>query len=400
MNESDVIVVGGGVIGSALTYYLSLLGKKALLLEKADLCHGSAGATDGYITPHTKKPGYHLELALKSCEIYETLAQELETDIDFELDLHCGGIQACEDEMQWELISANARELIKSGLALSMLDITQARRIEPALSPKLRGALYSPIASSVNPFRLTQAYTDAAKRHGARVMIETEVRSLVFEGERVVGVSTNRGDFHAEYIVNCCGSWGASVAKMAGLTMPIVPKRGQIIVSEPVAPLLNTVMQSGIYPIIKFHPERITDEKVFRLGLAFGIEQTKDGSLLIGGTRELAGFDRGNTPEAIEAVLKTVSRYIPAILDLNFIRCFSGLRPHTPDGLPILGKVKSVPGFVMCCGHEGDGIALAPITGKLVAEDLVYDKTSFPIEPCAAERFFESAPERNGAAGF
>ncbi|HBC27875.1 MAG TPA: FAD-dependent oxidoreductase [Ruminococcaceae bacterium] len=387
MTEYDAIVIGGGVIGSSLTYYLSKLRKKVLLVEKTDLCSGSAGATDGYITPHTKKPGYHLEMALKSCELYETLAEDLESDINLELGLHCGGIQACEDEMQWELISRNAAELSKSGLELYMLDIEDARKIEPELSPRLRGALFSPIASSVNPMRLTQAYVDAAKKFGAKVLLHTEVQGLLFEGERVSGVSTPNGSFSSEYTVNCGGSWGGVIAKMAGLDLPIIPKRGQIIVSEPVAPMLNTVMQSGIYPIIKYKPELIQDERIFRLGLAFGIEQTKDGTLLIGGTRELAGFDRGNTFEAIEAVLKTVSRYIPAILHLNFIRCFSGLRPHTPDGLPILGKVKSVPGFVMCCGHEGDGIALAPITGKLVAEDLVYGEPSFPISPCATERF-------------
>jgi sarcosine oxidase subunit beta len=146
-------------------------------------------------------------------------------------------------------------------------------------------------------------------------------------------------------------------------------------------------MQTGLYPIIKFKPELIEDERIFRLGLGFGIEQTREGSLLISGTRELAGFDRGNTLECIEGVIQTAAVYIPAITDMYFIRCFSGLRPHTPDGLPILGRVKQVPGFIMCCGHEGDGIALAPISGKLVAEEIVYGKTSFPIEACAAERF-------------
>lgn len=390
MKEYDVIVIGGGVIGASLTYYLSKLNQRVLQLERGDLCSGSAGATDGYITPHTKQPGYHLDLALKSCELYETLAQDLESDIDIELDLHCGGIQACEDEMQWDLISQNARAFDEgSGFHVEMLDIEEARRLEPALSPKLRGALYSDVASSVNPFRLTQAYVDAAKKFGAQLRIQCEVTALLEDGGRIVGVETSQGSFYAGTVVNCCGSWGGQLAKLAGLDLPVVPKRGQIIVSEPVAPMLNTVMQTGIYPIIKYHPELITDERVFRLGLAWGIEQTKDGTLLIGGTRELVGFDRGNTLEGIEAVLKQAIVYIPALRELKFIRAFSGLRPRTPDGLPILGRVKSRPGFAMCCGHEGDGIALAPITGKLMAEELTFGKTSFPIDACRAERFLE-----------
>ncbi|MDR1587860.1 MAG: FAD-binding oxidoreductase [Treponema sp.] len=389
MNKYDVIVIGGGIVGTALAYYLSRLGKRVLLSEKVDLCHGSAGATDGYITPHTKQPGYHLQLALESCKLYETLRKEIESEIDIELELHVGGLQVCEDQMQWELISDNREKLSAGGLELYMLEIDEARKIEPAISPKMRGAMYSPIASNVNPFRLTQAFADDAKKMGAKILIETEVESLVFEGSRVAGVRTVHAEtYYADYVANCCGSWGARIAKMAGLDVPVKPKRGQIIVSEPVAPFLHTVMQTGLYPIIKFRPELITDERIFRLGLGFGIEQTKDGSVLIGGSREMAGFDRGNTPECIEGILQTAQVYIPAIADLHFIRCFSGLRPHTPDGLPILGRVKQVPGFIMCCGHEGDGIALAPISAKLVAEEIVCGKTSFPIEACAVERFF------------
>ncbi|MDR1319140.1 MAG: FAD-binding oxidoreductase [Treponema sp.] len=392
MNKYDVIVVGGGIMGASLTYYLSLFGKRVLLVEKTDLDHGSAGATDGYITPHTKQPGYHLQLALESCKLYETLEEEIESDIDIELALHCGGLQVCEDQRQWELISDNREKLSAGGLELYMLETEEARKIEPAISPKMRGAMYSPIASGVNPFKLTQAFADKAKKLGAEIFIETKVESLVFDGPRVAGIRAagfRGGTWYADYVADCCGSWGAQFAALAGVEVPIVPKRGQVIVSEPVAPLLNTVMQTGLYPIIKFKPELIEDERIFRLGLGFGMEQTRDGSILISGTRELAGFDRGNTLECIEAVIQTAAVYIPAITGLYFIRCFSGLRPHTPDGLPILGRVKQVPGFIMCCGHEGDGIALAPISGKLVAEEIVYGKTSFPIEACAAERFTE-----------
>ncbi len=396
MKSYDYIVVGGGVIGASLTYYLSRLDQKVLLLEKKDLCSGSAGATDGYITPHTKQPGYHLELALESCRIYETLPQELESDIDIELALHCGGIQACEDELQWRLISDNARAFAESGFHVEMLDIGELRKIEPALSPKLRGGLYSDAASSVNPFRLTQAFADAAKKFGAELRLGCGVDDLVSSGEQIVGVETAQGAFYADTVVNCCGSWGGALAKLAGLELPVVPRRGQIIVSEPVAPMLNTVMQTGIYPIIKYHPELITDERVFRLGLAWGMEQTRDGTLLIGGTRELVGFDRGTTLEGIEAVLKQAEVYVPSVRELRFIRSFSGFRPRTPDGLPILGRVASKPGFAMCCGHEGDGIALAPATGKLVAEELVRGRASFSLAPCYADRFLRGA-ERSGA---
>lgn len=104
------------------------------------------------------------------------------------------------------------------------------------------------------------------------------------------------------------------------------------------------------------------------LGVGMALEQTRAGTILIGSTREFVGYNRSVTQEGIQAILKHASSHVPAIKDLNIIRCFAGLRPHTPDGMPILGKVSGIQGFIVAAGHEGDGIALSPITGFLIAE--------------------------------
>lgn len=383
-NKFDSIIIGGGVIGCSVAYYLSKLKQKVLIIEKDDIAAGSAGATDGFVAYHTKKPGFHLDLAVKSGQLYDTLSKELEEDIEYE---HCGALQPIEDELQWKLLSENAQYQKKSGVDVRIIDIKEARALEPQLSPKLLGALYSPTGGKVNPFKLTMAYAHGAKRKGAVIQTETRVIKLLFDGTRVIGVQTNRGDFFADKVINAAGSWGGMVAKLAGIEMPIKPRRGQLIVTEPVAPFVNTTVLCALYTVIKFKPEAITDEKILRTGNGFVIEQTKSGALVIGGTREFCGFDKSNTIEAIETILKRALTFFPGLKNIHVIRTFSGLRPYTKDGLPCVGELKSTPGFVMCAGHEGDGIALAPITGMLLAEQLVYGKSSFSLDPLSPERF-------------
>ena len=386
--NADVIVVGGGIIGSAVTYQLSKRGKKVLMIEKGDLCAGTTGACDAYITPHTKAPGFHLDLCLRSQEVWRTLEKELNEELEFED--HCGGLQVCQNQMDYDLCSANSEKLRAGGLEVEMLPIEEARKIEPALSVNLTGALYCPSAGQVNPFKTVYAYMRNARRLGAEELLHTEVTGMIMDGPQVVGVHTTRGDYYADIVVDAAGCWGGQIAKMAGCDFDIRPRRGQLIISEPVAPLIHTTMQTGMYMIIKHHPELITDERVKRLGIGYCIEQTKDGTIIIGFTREFAGYDKSTTLEGIEGILDIACRHIPTLRNLHFIRTFSGFRPYVPDNMPIIGPVDGVPGFFMAAGHEGDGIALSAITGVLIAELVVDGKAHFNIDAFSPNRFKKS----------
>lgn len=383
--DAQVIVIGGGIIGTAIAYRLSKRGRHVLLIEKGDLCNGTSGACDAYITPHTKAPGYHLELCLRSQEVWNTLEKELGEDLEYEAT--CGSLQVCQNEIEYDVVESNSRKLLEGGLSVEMLRIENTRKIEPALSETLAGALYCPSAGQVNPFKATYAYMRGARRHGADVKLHTTVLDLIKEKETVIGVRTNNGNFYADIVVDAAGSWGAEIARMAGLDFPIKPRRGQLIVSEPIAPIIHTTMQTGMYMIIKHHPELITDERIKRLGLGYCIEQTADGAIIIGFTREFAGFDRSTTLEAIEEIIQIACRHIPALRQVHFIRTFSGLRPYVPDNLPIIGPVDGVPGFFMAAGHEGDGIALSAITGLLVGELIIDGNPSFDVDVLSPNRF-------------
>lgn len=385
MNKTDVIIIGSGVIGGSLAWHLARKGRKVLVLEKKDTASGAAGATDGVVGYHTKKPGKQMDLAVQSIRMFDTLEEELGEPIAY--GLRAGGMQPVEDKTQWDILSAIVEEQVKSGVDIRMISAEEARKIEPQLSEDIYGALYSPTGGKINPLKLTMAFTHAAKRLGAEYKYQTEVTGFIIENGVCLGVRTKDEEFYADAVVNCCGAWAGEVAALAGLNLPIKPRKGQLAVTEPIAPFMTATLQCARYNVIKFRPETIKDENVLKLGQSLSIEQQEEGGLIIGGTREFADFEGENTFVAIDAMMKRAARFFPALRNVSVIRFFSGFRPYTPDGMPLLGPVKTLDHFYMAAGHEGDGIALSPVTGKLMAEYIVDGKPSYDISDFSPNRF-------------
>ena len=385
MNKTDVIIIGSGVIGGSLAWHLARKGRKVLVLEKKDTASGAAGATDGVVGYHTKKPGKQMDLAVQSIRMFDTLEEELGEPIAY--GLRAGGMQPVEDKTQWDILSAIVEEQVKSGVDIRMISAEEARKIEPQLSEDIYGALYSPTGGKINPLKLTMAFTHAAKRLGAEYKYQTEVTGFIIENGVGLGVRTKDEEFYADAVVNCCGAWAGEVAALAGLDLPIKPRKGQLAVTEPIAPFMTATLQCARYNVIKFRPETIKDENVLKLGQSLSIEQQEEGGLIIGGTREFADFEGENTFVAIDAMMKRAARFFPALRNVSVIRFFSGFRPYTPDGMPLLGPVKTLDHFYMAAGHEGDGIALSPVTGKLMAEYIVDGKPSYDISDFSPNRF-------------
>ena len=383
----DVIIIGGGIIGSSVAWQLERRKKKVLVIERKDVCSGSAGATDGVVGYHTKKPGLQLDLAVQSIEMFRTLNRDLETNVEYGLE--AGGMQPVEDKDQWDMLASMAAEQRRSGVDIRMISAEEACSIEPNLNPDIYGALWSPTGGKVNPLAMTFGFARAAKRLGAVYLTETEVTHILTEGGRAVGVNTSAGEFRADCIVDAAGAWAGKVAALAGIDLPIRPRKGQLLITEPIGPFLRATVQCAMYNVIKFRPETIKDPAVLKLGSSLSIEQQESGGLIIGGTREFADFEEENTFEAVETMVKRAVRFFPALKDVSIIRCFSGFRPYTPDGLSMMGEVRTLPGFYMAAGHEGDGIALSPITGRLMAELITDGKTSYDITPFSPNRFLK-----------
>ncbi|HHY70787.1 MAG TPA: FAD-binding oxidoreductase [Thermoanaerobacterales bacterium] len=384
--SADAVIVGGGVIGTSIAYYLSKKGIKPILLERDDLASGSSGACDIDIILQSKNPGIHLQLAMESAKMYKTLADELDFNIEYET---CGGMILIENEEQLKVMRDFVKRQKAIGLQVKLLDLKEASEIQPGLSPHLVGATYSPQDAHVNPMKLCQAFAKAAKELGTEVYLNTGVLDIRLEKGKVKSVITSKGEVQTKTVINAAGVYAPMIGEMVGLSLPIKPRRGQIIVTEPVPKLVMADVLCAKYIVAKYNPKLIeeSDNPETRLGVGLSLSQTHDGQILIGATREFVGYNKNTTHEALRAILRNATRLVPALKSIHAIRSFAGLRPYTPDGLPLLGQVEGIQGFIMAAGHEGDGIALSPVTGRIISELIVDGKTFMDISCMSPVRF-------------
>lgn len=388
MHAADVVVIGGGVIGCSVAYHLAKIGASVTLVEKKDIASGTSGACDKAVLLQSKNPGLHLKMALESVKNFPDLQEELDMDIEFKKD---GGMIVIYTEEQWNVMEQFVERQNKLGLAVQLLGKDEARRRQPAFAENIVGSTYSPMDGEVNPIYLALGFFRGAKKHGARTMLSTEVKGIKLEKGRVCSVMTDRGDIKTHNVVNACGVYAPFIGAMVGIDIPIIPRRGQIIVTEPVAPLIRGDVNCARYITAKFRPELLGNDETARLGIGLSLGQTEKGNLLIGGTREFVGYNKNTTHRALGEVLKHAVKLVPALNGISVIRSFAGLRPYTPDGLPILGKVPQIQGFYMAAGHEGDGIALSAITGRILC-DVITEGNTYPeidMNKLSLERFKE-----------
>jgi glycine/D-amino acid oxidase-like deaminating enzyme len=383
-SRADVIVIGGGVIGSSVAYHLSAKKVRVVVLEKGDLASGTSSACDGLVFLQSKKPGPHLELAMASRGRFDDLPEELDSQIELR---RKGGMITIGTESELHAMEHFVEEQRKLGLEVSLLDGRLARELEPCLSHEIMASTFCPLDAQVNPIYLTLAFQRAAKRKGARLFAHTPVTNIKRRGDGIDWVRTPQGVIETETVVNAAGVYAPEIGKMVDLDIPIIPRRGQLLVTEALPPFLTRCLLSAGYIAAKYDPGLAEG-----VNLGISIEQTGNGNFLLGSTREFVGFDKRTTPEAMKRIVLETTRIIPRLKDAHMIRAFAGLRPYTTDSLPILGKVNGLEGFVIAAGHEGDGIALSPITGQVIAELIADGKPSIPLDPFALDRFSGPKP--------
>ena len=377
--SSDVVVIGGGIIGAAIAYFLSSHKIKVILLERSGIASGSSGACDGAVVMQTKKPGLHLKLALKSHALLSQMQDQLPVPIEYE---KSGGLIVMETEDEKTAMKHFVEAQRQAGLDVELLDHNQLRALAPCLSHHLVGATYSPGDAKINPIALTLGFAMGAKQMGTQILAGTAVLDIEIEKSQISAVVTTAGKIKTRTVVNATGVYASEIGRMLGIEIPIKPRRGQLLVTEVQPVLLKPWLGSANYIAAKFNPQLAKEGTG-----GVSIDQTQNGNLLLGSTREFAGYDKRTTVEGLKKVAARAVQILPALKHVNLIRSFAGLRPYTPDGLPILGKVEKIKGLIMAAGHEGDGIALSAITGKLISELVLEGKTNAALDSLNLNRF-------------
>lgn len=402
----DILIVGGGIIGVSSLYHLARAGVRARLLERDGLGGAATGANAAFIWPQGMKRTLSLEMSLASYAMFPDLAEALGVDLEYK---RTGGLIAVDSESDLPLLRQYLATQGEAGLPAELLDGDEARRREPALGRNVVAALHLPLGGKINPFRLTMGFASAAQRLGASVEVGTSVRGVALDEGRAVGVLTDRGTIRAGTIIIAAGSWSAEVARLAGVDVPVIPRQGQMAVTE-VAPFrlvhcLKPIKHDRDWNLFsqawpqdssfsRFGPARAEDPNL-PPGRGMAIQQTSTGNIVLGSTSRFVGIDLRPTPGGIQYILEHAMRILPCLGRLQIIRAWAGLRPFTPDGLPLIGPTE-VPGLLLATGHDGGGLSLGPLAGRMVAELVTTGKMGFPLEKVTPERFAAARPAAAG----
>ena len=357
-----------------------------LLVEKEQFGAGASGACDDMILLQSKKPGISLQLALESIEMYRHLSSELEMDVEFE---SRGGMILIENQQQLGVMEAYVEQQKKYGLDVNIIGRDEVRKRQPHVRDGIVASTYSTKDSQVNPLMVMRGFLKKGRKLGLESVKGVAIKEMTPYKDYWKMSFENGEQVEAQAIVNAAGAWAPQLGELIGLDIPIAPKKGQILVTEQIPPIGETNVWSAEYIVSKLKPELNTkkDDIRSKLGIGFAFSQASTGNYLIGSTRENAGFNRDTNLAALNILVEQAVRFFPIMKNVNIIRSFAGLRPASLDGKPIIGEVESRKGFYIASGHEGDGIALAPITGKLISDMINGLSVQFDVEELNIKRF-------------
>lgn len=375
MNEelaADVLVVGGGVIGCSIAYHLSKSGARVTLVERGRIGREASWATAGIISP-PHSPATRPERATlerRSFNAYPGLVMELAEATGHSVEWRPSGeLTVAMDEEHVAPLRETARWQRDQGFEAEWLEGDAARMVEPGLAPSTLGAVLTPAAASLRGHRFTATLAAAARRHGATIVEAAPVWALLREGDRLGGVRTQVGDFHAGQVVIATGAWTGLLGGLLESVVPVHPVPGQMLaVTGAARPLRRIIAGAGGYLVPR-----------------------ADGALAVGATVDEPSFDARVTPHGLTWLVGLLERLAPEYAGARVIATWAGLRPASADGQPLLGRATGWRNVWVAAGHFRSGILWAPITGELLASSILAGEPAPELAPFDPARFTVAA---------
>ncbi len=370
MNKTaSVVIIGGGISGCAIAYNLAKKGvKDVIIIEREYLSSGATGRCGAGIRMQWGTE-MNCRLAKYSVEFFETANEVLEYDGDVEFKQGGYLIIAATDK---EVDQFHKNIALQNSLGIPSRYITpqEAKEIVPHMDEtQILGAAFNPKDGHLNPFHTTQAYADAAVRLGVEIMKFTEVTAIDVENGKIKGVHTDKGYISTPIVVNAAGGYSQLIGDMVGIELPLFSERHQILVTEAVAPMQGPMFMSFSQNIY--------------------CQQTPHGSFIMGrgDPNEARDLRITSTWGFLEEMAKTCIRFLPPLKELRMVRQWSGLYNMSPDRQPIYGPVEGLEGFFLACGYSGHGFMFGPVTGVVIAESILGEKHTIPVDALGLDRF-------------
>ena len=383
-DQYDVVIIGAGVHGLSIAYYLSKRGiTNVAVLDKSYIGSGNSGRNTQIIRSNYRTSP-SVRFYDESLRLYEGLSQ----DLDYNLLIDKPGLLSIA-HTDFALEGLMLRTEINQALGVEsrMVDLKEIKELVPLinLDPDSRypilGGFYHPRGGVIRHDAVIWGIANGAYQRGVEIHPHTEVTSIMTEDHHVTGVLANGREIKCNYVVNATAGWCSTIAQMVDLKLPIVTTPLQACVTEPLKPFMNMVIMS--------------------VNLSAYFYQTARGEVVMGAEIDpYSSYSQRSTLPTLEAMCTAVLQIIPCLANVNVLRQWAGICDMTPDFSPIMGKAPGIEGFILDIGWGTYGFKTGPGAGKEIAELIATGKTPEIIKPFSLERFYENNPlDEKAAAG-
>lgn len=375
VTEADILIIGGGMAGSATAFHLAKHGRDVTLLERGEIASEASGQNMGGLggAGWGNMPNLLSYLTMGSLEIFKELQIDMGYDMQFR---QTGSLTAIHDEEQYNYLEDRVIRQRSNGYDGELLTTREARAIEPGINPDLLGCMYLPGRGQADPVKSTRAFAHAAETAGAAINTGQNVTAISVQGDGSYSIETDRGEYRCQTLVIAAGSWCGPVGGMLGLEIPIKPIRGQMWATASQPPSVFQTLGSAESSLAwskdngadESTPPNVSHKDGRRLTRHLYGRQRKTGEIIFGGDREDVGYNTIPDPAGIEVNRGHAADVIPFVANLPIARTWAGLMPFSLDGSPIIGKIPLRDNLYIVSGLASSGFGRGPMAGRLAAQ--------------------------------